>query len=77
VACTSNSYQSWCPLTGAWGGSTEGEWGGSTEGEQGVLKVGGVHSALKVGGSALVGVSMDVVRVCRMGSIDCSSSDGG
>jgi hypothetical protein len=41
---------------------------------EGALKVNG-EGALKVGGGALAGASMDVVRVCRMGSIVCSSSD--
>jgi hypothetical protein len=45
------------------------------EAGEGALKVNG-EGALKVGG-ALAGASMDAVRVCRNGSVVCSSSNGG
>jgi hypothetical protein len=67
-----------CPLT--LGANREGALG--TNGEEalganreGALKVSG--GALKVGDGVLAGASMDVEKVCRIGSIDCSLSDGG
>jgi hypothetical protein len=48
----------------------EGALGANREGVNG-------EGALKVGGGVLAGASMDAVRVCRKGSVICSSSDRG